>query len=189
MCPWGKERLAVFSGPPAFGVLHCVLRKNLLSQLDMESQWFTTSPFFRLTSPEHSVFRKQNMWLPLKAVVTTFCAGGECSKNPHLLKRKGSSQEGPAGIGEGRWEQPQLSWRVMLLAWDGLGTSGEPCLRFVVPHWRQVSITRHSGLWRQHRGHLQMCGERSPQIPRWRGKARRASPHLFAVGPQSRVLS
>lgn len=122
-------------------------QENLLSQLDMESQWFTTSPFLRLTSPEHSVFRKQNMWLPLKAVVTTFCAWGECSK-----KCKGSSQEGPAGTGEGRWEQPQLSWRVMLLAWDGLG-------HLVSPVWglwcfpgpntmRQVSVIRHSGLWR-----------------------------------------
>lgn len=80
------------------------------------------------------------MWLPLKAVITTFCARGECSKNPHLLTCEGSGQEGPAGTGEGRWEQPQLSWRVMV--WNGLRTSGEPCLRLVVPHWPKFHEAR-----------------------------------------------
>lgn len=103
-----KERLSVLSGPPAFGVLHCVLRKNLLSQLDMESQWFTTCPFFRLTSAEHSVVRRQNTWLPLKAVFTTFCARGECSKNPQQAQgRAGGSGHNSSG-GLCCW--PGIAW-------------------------------------------------------------------------------
>lgn len=34
------------------------------------------------------------------------------------------------------------SWRVMVLVWNGLGTSGEPCLRFVVPHWPKFHEAR-----------------------------------------------
>lgn len=57
------------------------------------------------------------MWLPLKAVITTFCARGDCSKNPHLLTCEGSSQEGPAGTGESRWEQ--LEGHGAGLEWPG----------------------------------------------------------------------
>lgn len=54
---------------------------------------------------------------------------------------------------------------------------------------RQVSIIQHSRLWRQHRGHLQMCGERSPQITRWRGRHAAELPHTSLLWATSTKLA
>lgn len=159
----------------------------------MESQWFTTSPFFRLTSPEHSVFRRQNLWLPLKAVVTTFCARGECSKNPHLemlrLRPRRTSRHRGGQVGAAT---TQLEGHSAGLEWPG--TSGEPCLRFVVPHWPKFheARIRHPALRA-----VETAPGPSSNV-RWtissdaqveRQACGRASPHLSAMGPQPWVLN
>lgn len=158
-----RHGLAMWSAPPhiprlnsvyprqkatsIWGSSLCTQEKNLLPQLGVESQRFTLTTFFRLTSPKHQSCSEGRicdfLW---EAVVKASCARWEGSKIPTDWKGRTRNWEEPAGTREGRWEQPHLGWRVIVRAWGGLETSGELCLRFEMPHWRGDQIQQATHL-------------------------------------------
>lgn len=185
MCPWGKERLAVLSEPPAFGVLHCVLRKNLLSQLDMKSQWFSTSPFFRLTSPEHQCSEGRICGFLWRQSLQPSVLEETVAKIPTYWHAKAQAKKDQQAQGRAGGS----SWRVMVLVWNGLGTSGEPCLRFVVPHWPKFHEARicHPAL-----GAVETARGPSSNVqwtissdPQWRGRHAAELPHTSLLWAHS----